>query len=98
MRLIDADALKKKFGYTDEWYKSRTVTQIIDDASTIEERPKGKWRGVGFEKGYAFCICSECGNITRLYRDSKNEFCCIADIRNKVIACLYCGADMRGDV
>ena len=81
---------------------------IYDDISEVTdysaypvsepERPKGHWRSVGFEKGYAFCICSNCGNTTRLYRDSKNEFCCIADIRNKVIACLYCGADMRSVV
>ena len=42
-RLIDADILKKEFGYTDEWYKSRTVAQIIDEAPTVEDRPKGKW-------------------------------------------------------
>ena len=38
MRLIDADELKKKFGYTDEWYKSRTVAHEIDNAPTIEIR------------------------------------------------------------
>lgn len=79
-----------------EYLKQKEAYELAIKA--LEERPKGKWRSVGFEKGYAFCICSECGNTTRLYRDSKNEFCCIADIRNKVIACLYCGADMRGDV
>ena len=35
-RLIDADDLKKQFGYTDEWYKSRTVNQIIDNAPTVK--------------------------------------------------------------
>lgn len=74
----------------------REVVAYECGQKSVEER-KGKWRSVGFEKGYAFCICSNCGNTTRLYRDSKNEFCCIADIRNKVIACLYCGADMRGE-
>lgn len=95
MRLIDADALKEQF--KDRSLEDFTYLHFIDaieDAPTIEERPKGKWRSVGFENGYAFCICSNCGNTTRLYRDSKNEFCCIADIRNKVIACLYCGAKM----
>lgn len=76
----------------------REVVAYECGQKSVEERPKGKWRSVGFEKGYAFCICSNCGNTTRLYRDSKNEFCCIADIRNKVIACLYCGADMRSVV
>ena len=35
MRIIDAEALKKQFGYTDEWYKSRTVAQIIDNAPIV---------------------------------------------------------------
>lgn len=74
------------------------VIMTIDNAPTIEERPKGKWRSVGFEKGYAFCICSNCGKTTKLVRDNRNEFCCLADIREKAVACLYCGADMRGDV
>jgi hypothetical protein len=70
---------------------------------TIQEienlkRPKGKWEIIGLVDDYAYCTCSECGKTTRLYRDSKNEFCCLADIRKKAVACLYCGADMRGDV
>lgn len=76
--------------------KDSTMYEFLEfSIKALEERPKGKWRSVGFEKGYAFCICSNCGKTTRLYRDSKNEFCCIADIRNKVIACMYCGADME---
>lgn len=65
-----------------------------------EEKPpitQGHWRSVGFEKGYAFCICPKCGKTIRLVRDNKNEFCCIADIREKAIACLYCGARMEAD-
>lgn len=34
--LISRSALRKQFGYTDEWYKSRTVAQIIDNAPPIE--------------------------------------------------------------
>ena len=34
--LISRSELKKKFGYTDEWYKSRTVAQEIDNAPTVE--------------------------------------------------------------
>lgn len=103
MRLIDADFIES-LGATciarrneDGTLCPISAISMIPtvDAPTIEERTKGKWRSVGFEKGYAFCICSNCGKTTRLYRDSKNEFCCIADIRNKVIACMYCGADMR---
>lgn len=67
--------------------------QAIKNIRGIVER-HGKWNVIGFADDYVYCKCSECGNTTRLYRDSKNEFCCIADIRNKVIACLYCGAKM----
>ena len=59
------------------------------------DRPHGEWEALGFQQGYAFCRCSNCHKTTRLYRDSKNEFCCIADIRKKVVSCIYCGADMR---
>lgn len=103
MRLIDADALLKAIANSRlineclDAIEVLAVKEIIDNTPTVE-RPKGKWRSVGFEKGYAFCICSNCGKTTRLYRDSKNEFCCIADIRNKVIACMYCAADMRGEI
>lgn len=34
--LISREALKKQFGYTDEWYKGRTVCAIIDNAPTVE--------------------------------------------------------------
>ena len=90
---------------------AEAVDRLIDNAPTIDttfrevvayecgknDKPKGEWRSVGFEKGYAFCICSNCGKTTKLVRDSRNEFCCLADIREKAVACLYCGADMRGD-
>ena len=41
MRLIDADALKKEF--TEGAFTTRGVREIIDNAPTVEERPKGKW-------------------------------------------------------
>ena len=66
-----------------------------DCVDYYEEPKKGKWEVIGLVADYAYCKCSECGKATRLYRDSKNEFCCIADIRNKVTTCMYCGADMR---
>ena len=34
--LISREALKKVFGYTDEWYKGRTICAIIDNAPPIE--------------------------------------------------------------
>lgn len=60
------------------------------------DRPTGHWKASGFiySRRYAWCTCSNCGKTTRIYLDN-NDFCCIADIRNKAVACLYCGADMR---
>lgn len=72
------------------------VAQALDMAiEVLKERPHGTWEALGFQQGYAFCRCSNCHKTMRLYLDSKNEFCCIADIRNKVVSCMYCGADMR---
>lgn len=85
MRLIDADALKEKFGYTDEWYKSRTVTQIIENAPTVK-RPKGKWilKETDYDDG---------GN--NLY---ECDNCHHSDVQSgsiEVPYCWHCGADMR---
>ena len=64
----------------------------------VRERPTGHWESVGFVgMKYAWCRCSNCHKTTKIYKDASNEFCCISDIRKKAIACLYCGADMRGD-
>ena len=62
-----------------------------------EERPTGEWESLGFvNMKYAWCRCSNCHKTTKIYKDSSNEFCCIADIRKKAVACLYCGAKMKG--
>ena len=34
--LISRSELKKVFGYTDEWYKGRTICELIDNAPTVE--------------------------------------------------------------
>lgn len=73
MRLIDADALKDEIAVLfernpnliDEWL-SYQVEDAIDDASTIEERKKGKWeeREVVSEKvidEWQSARCSVCG-------------------------------------
>ena len=57
--LISRSELKKVFGYTDEWYKGRTVCAIIDNAPT-EERPQGRWIKTQ-EDRWIYPICSECG-------------------------------------
>lgn len=73
---------------------NKVLCEKIQEMPTVE-RLHGEWEALGFQQGYAFCRCSNCHKTMRLYRDSKNEFCCIADIRKKVVSCMYCGADMR---
>jgi hypothetical protein len=74
-----------------------SIAQSIANGIPYEERPTGEWESLGFvDKKYAWCRCSNCHKTTKIYKDSSNDFCCIADIRKKAIACLYCGADMRG--
>ena len=74
---------------------SDALVNSIKNGKPYEERPHGEWEALGFQQGYAFCRCSNCHKTMRLYRDSKNEFCCIADIRKKVVSCMYCGSDNR---
>lgn len=87
------------------------VIKVIDNAPTVEwqmgrmtngiiipiERPQGRWNVISLLDDYVYLRCSECGQSTRLVRDAKNEFCCIKDVRDKIIACPYCGAKiMKG--
>ena len=66
MRLIDADALKKKARYAFESNTGGHIPPVvsaddIDDAPTIEAEPvkRGPWIGDGYyEKP---CVCSYCG-------------------------------------
>lgn len=55
-------------------------------------RPQGKWNVISLLDDYVYLHCSKCGQSTRIVRDAKNEFCCIKDVRDKIIACPYCGA------
>lgn len=91
-RYIDADALKEAF---EEVYPLATngmggvvnkrIYDIIDNAPTVEERPKGEWIESQEEFEDAFIIfkheCSNCKEITF----GGGNFC------------PNCGADMRGD-
>lgn len=87
--LISRKALKREFGYTDEWYKGRTVCAIIDNAPTVEQ-PKGKWishydycskHGVLPSSLIAFWWCEQCEQAV----EQPTNFC------------PNCGADMRGE-
>lgn len=41
--LISRKALIREIGRTDEWYKGRTICNIIDNAPTAPDRPQGEW-------------------------------------------------------
>ena len=89
MRLIDADALKKKirkdYHPMDE-IPFFEIMHIISNAPTVEKRPKGEWiecnplvKDKYMFDGNEYFKCSEC-------------YCCV---RNKHSFCPNCGADMR---
>lgn len=89
MRLIDADALRKAVNdFYDNSFEgivsselikyAKAVDDYIDNAPTIEEHPKGKWRK---RNGYVYdyrCSCCE-----YIIYNGKTNFCpnCGADMR-----------------
>lgn len=77
--------------------KGEIYKRGFEDARQRYERPKGKWNVISMLDDYVYLLCSECGKSTRLVRDEKNEFCCIQDVRDKIIACPYCGARMEAN-
>lgn len=96
MRLIDADELLKAIANSGLVWETNecldvievlVVKKIIDDAPTVEERPKGKWiekverRGcfAGDKTVYSY-TCPFCG----VKEFKKYPYC-------------HCGADMRGE-
>ena len=87
MRLIDADALRKNMEFICMDIMAGTAPfnaplTEIDNAPTVEERPKGEWIDLGYalEEYRAWGKCSVCG-----YGMFQSDFC------------PNCGADMRGD-
>jgi hypothetical protein len=83
MRLIDADALKRKpellYGLT------AAITEIqflIEEAPTVEERKHGHWIE---HPEHPIGDCSVCGERVPIYSGSK-----------KYKICPYCGAKMDG--
>lgn len=85
MRLIDADALKRKpellYGLT------AAITEIqflIDEAPTVEERKHGHWIE---HPEHPIGDCSVCGERVPIYSGSK-----------KYKICPNCGAIMDGKV
>lgn len=81
MRLIDGDALMRKFKTASPMAVDGRARQIVEDMPTIEERKTGKWidKSGGIEGAWNYCsICGE--QAIDLY-----DFC------------PNCGADMRGE-
>ena len=87
-RLIDADALKKEF--TEGAFTTRGVREIIDNAPTVEERPKGEWI-----KHISSLECSECK--VKFFCGDEDENVQDYDPCNELNFnfCPNCGADMR---
>lgn len=81
MRLIDADALRRRkelrFGLM---AAITTIQFLIDEAPTVEERKHGHW----LTKKAWHVECSECHHVL--------EFIC--DVKKY---CLNCGAKMDGE-
>ena len=83
-RLIDADAMKAKYGewYTEEGFAEGfigTIGQLLDAQPTIEERKTGKW--IPYLSNGLTVMCSECGS--RFDRPWHH--------------CPNCGAKMEGE-
>ena len=84
--LISREALIREIGRTDEWYKGRSICNIIDNAPAVEERPQNKWVKIfenPFTNGY---VCPFCGHKIQVTEKFLPE----------VTECESCGADMRG--
>ncbi len=83
MRLIDADALMRKFKTTSPMAVDGRARQMVEDMPTIDERKKGEW----IVKEGTVCyqdVCSECGKRF-VHTYPHYNFC------------PNCGADMRGE-
>ena len=84
MRLIDADALIRKFKTASPMAIDGRARQIVDEMPTIEpERKKGKWIDKGWNGDWQYQTdgrgnswheweCSECNYITK---GAKGHFC-----------------------
>lgn len=99
MRVIDADELKvqihnrcdvcndKDTAWCEHCCSVNDWEDYIDNAPTVEERPKGKWMFVhplqANDDGAYMCSYCKTGSF---------------GIENTYNFCPYCGADMRGDV
>ena len=98
MRLIDADALIRKFKTASPMAIDGRARQIVDEMPTIE-RKKGKWieRESGTEdkeNGFDTVIVCSCCDFpaTTFYSED-----CESRTQIRTDFCPNCGADMRGE-
>lgn len=83
MRLIDADALRRRKELRFSLMAAITTIQfLIDEAPTVEERKHGHWIE---HPEHPIGDCSVCGERVPIYSGSK-----------KYKICPYCGAIMDG--
>lgn len=85
--LISREALIREIGRTDEWYKGRSICNIIDNAQAVE-RPQGKWKTNEGYDGDEYYECSNCGEPWFFSAGTPKD--------NNMNFCPNCGADMRG--
>ena len=84
--LISRETLKQMLpAPIEDEYKR--VHQIIDDAPTVEERPKGKWVNHRNDNGHNIADCSLCGKATQWHDEDEDGV---------PRYCWYCGALMKG--
>lgn len=84
MRLIDADALRRRKELRFSLMAAITTIQfLIDEAPTVEERKRGHWIE---HPEHPIGDCSVCGERVPIYSGSK-----------KYKICPYCGAIMDGE-
>lgn len=84
MRLIDADALMRKFKTASPMAIDGRAKQMVEEMPTIERRQKGHWK---LDFAHNKMTCSECRHTFDggFDFDSADNFC------------RHCGADMRGE-
>jgi hypothetical protein len=96
MRLIDADALKKKATMRANCispmvteYRMCVITRDIDDAPTIEAEPVKHGRWEVFLSDYDDCEMMSCSNCRSEFYDGDND-----TVDNFPNYCANCGAKM----
>lgn len=77
MRLIDGDALMRKFKTASPMAVDGRARQMVEDMPTIEERKTGKWihDGCNFKGGIDWMHCSECGHQDLWDATTRTPFC-----------------------